>query len=240
MRGFSKAVFSLAVVSASIFANSSLWAQSTNQQLPFPFSNAPSASNRQSDTPTSNPAQTQPSFELPNLQGPLQNRQDETKQEKDAEETRLNIEKPLTGFQHFVFETTGRLLPNFGDSALQKVMPTDKGSQPVSADYEVGPGDEINIRVWGGINIDTRVVVDREGQEKDAGRDVDREQDILDQRAADHPPGGALLFRRRCRSPARPEPARQRPAHQRCIEIGAGPLSFWARLCAIAASKRAC
>lgn len=164
MRGFSKAVFSLAVVSASIFANSSLWAQSTNQQLPFPFSNAPSASNRQSDTPTSNPAQTQPSFELPNLQGPLQNRQDETKQEKDAEETRLNIEKPLTGFQQFVFETTGRLLPNFGDSALQKVMPTDKGSQPVSADYEVGPGDEINIRVWGGINIDTRAVVDREGQ----------------------------------------------------------------------------
>ena len=164
MRGFSKAMFSLAVVSASIFTSPGLLAQSTNQQLPFPFSNAPSASARQSDSSAAQPVQAQPSFQLPDSQGRLQNRQDQTEQEKEAEETRLNIEKPLTGFQQFVFETTGRLLPNFGDSALQKVMPTDKGSQPVAADYEVGPGDEINIRVWGAINIDTRVVVDREGQ----------------------------------------------------------------------------
>ena len=55
-----------------------------------------------------------------------------------------------------------------------------------------------------------------------AGETIDRLAVALDQRAL------------------RPAVARQRPAHQRCIEIGAGHLSFWARLCAIAASKRAC
>ena len=161
MRGFSRAVFSLAVVSASLFAGSSLWAQSTNQQLPFPFSNAPSANERQNANSSVNQFPALPVIQSPSQAG---QGQADPQPENEPDATRLSIEKPLTGFQQFVFETTGRLLPNFGDSALQNVMPTDRGSQPVSADYEVGPGDEINIRVWGGINIDTRAVVDREGQ----------------------------------------------------------------------------
>ena len=35
---------------------------------------------------------------------------------------------------------------------------------PVSADYTVGPGDEIVVRAWGSIDIDYRAVVDRNGQ----------------------------------------------------------------------------
>jgi protein involved in polysaccharide export with SLBB domain len=35
---------------------------------------------------------------------------------------------------------------------------------PVPARYAIGPGDELLIRVWGKIDLDTRVVVDRNGQ----------------------------------------------------------------------------
>ena len=35
---------------------------------------------------------------------------------------------------------------------------------PVSADYTVGPGDEIVVKAWGSIDIDFRAVVDRNGQ----------------------------------------------------------------------------
>jgi protein involved in polysaccharide export with SLBB domain len=35
---------------------------------------------------------------------------------------------------------------------------------PVSADYVVGPGDELLIRAWGSIDVDYRATVDRNGQ----------------------------------------------------------------------------
>jgi protein involved in polysaccharide export with SLBB domain len=35
---------------------------------------------------------------------------------------------------------------------------------PVPADYVIGPGDELLIRAWGKIDLDTKVIVDRNGQ----------------------------------------------------------------------------
>ena len=35
---------------------------------------------------------------------------------------------------------------------------------PVPADYVIGPGDELLVRVWGKVELETRVVVDRNGQ----------------------------------------------------------------------------
>ena len=35
---------------------------------------------------------------------------------------------------------------------------------PVPANYVLGPGDELLIHVWGKIDLDTRVTVDRNGQ----------------------------------------------------------------------------
>jgi protein involved in polysaccharide export with SLBB domain len=35
---------------------------------------------------------------------------------------------------------------------------------PVPADYAIGPGDELLIRVWGKVDLDARVTVDRNGQ----------------------------------------------------------------------------
>lgn len=68
-------------------------------------------------------------------------------------------------FQKFVLAATGRQLPNFGASffadALDTFAPVD--NVPVSADYVVGPGDEVMIRAWGSIDVDYRATVDRNG-----------------------------------------------------------------------------
>ncbi len=68
-------------------------------------------------------------------------------------------------FQRFVEAATGRLLPNFGASffadAQDSFAPVD--NVPVSADYVVGPGDEVMIRAWGSIDVDYRTTVDRNG-----------------------------------------------------------------------------
>ena len=68
-------------------------------------------------------------------------------------------------FQKFVEAATGRLLPLFGSSfftdAADTFTPVD--NVPVSADYTVGPGDEIVLRAWGSIDVDYRATVDRNG-----------------------------------------------------------------------------
>ena len=68
-------------------------------------------------------------------------------------------------FQRFVEQATGRMLPAFGAGffadAADSFSPLN--NVPVSADYTVGPGDEIVIRGWGSIDIDFRSTVDRNG-----------------------------------------------------------------------------
>jgi polysaccharide export outer membrane protein len=68
-------------------------------------------------------------------------------------------------FQKFVEAATGRMLPAFGARFFDK--PTDRaalpGNVPVSADYAVGPGDEVVLRAWGSIDVDYRSTVDRNG-----------------------------------------------------------------------------
>ncbi len=68
-------------------------------------------------------------------------------------------------FQKFVEAATGRLLPLFGAGffadAADSFAPVD--NVPVSADYTVGPGDEIVLRAWGSIDVDYRATVDRNG-----------------------------------------------------------------------------
>ncbi|HEX7441769.1 MAG TPA: SLBB domain-containing protein [Caldimonas sp.] len=68
-------------------------------------------------------------------------------------------------FQKFVEAATGRFLPVFGSTFFNDVAdsfnPVD--NVPVSADYTVGPGDEIILRAWGSIDVDYRTTVDRNG-----------------------------------------------------------------------------
>lgn len=76
-----------------------------------------------------------------------------------------NVEPP-TEFQLFIESSIGRQLPLFGYNLFQDVpstfAPVDR--IPVPANYVIGPGDELLIRAWGQIDVDARVVVDRNGQ----------------------------------------------------------------------------
>jgi protein involved in polysaccharide export with SLBB domain len=71
-----------------------------------------------------------------------------------------------TEFQIFAEDEAGHPLQVFGRKLFDEVpttfAPLDR--IPVPANYVVGPGDELLIHVWGKIDLDTRVTVDRNGQ----------------------------------------------------------------------------
>ena len=71
-----------------------------------------------------------------------------------------------TEFQIFAEDEAGHPLKVFGrelfDEAPTTFAPLDR--IPVPADYVIGPGDELLIHVWGKIDLDTHVIVDRNGQ----------------------------------------------------------------------------
>lgn len=68
-------------------------------------------------------------------------------------------------FQDFVAQSTGRDLPIFGAELFRNVPSTfaPVDNIPVTADYVIGPGDEIMIRAWGQLDVDFSAVVDRTG-----------------------------------------------------------------------------
>lgn len=73
--------------------------------------------------------------------------------------------EPATEFQRFVASSVGGVLPIFGASLFEGVpttfAPLDR--VPVTANYVVGPGDEILLRAWGQVNLDLALTVDRAG-----------------------------------------------------------------------------
>jgi protein involved in polysaccharide export with SLBB domain len=77
----------------------------------------------------------------------------------------LYPEEPASEFQEFIESSTGQQLRMFGYDLFKRVpstfAPVDR--IPVTADYTIGPGDEILLRGWGQVDIDYRVIVDRVG-----------------------------------------------------------------------------
>ncbi len=73
---------------------------------------------------------------------------------------------PATEFQDFVISSVGRKLPIYGASLFDRVpstfAPIDR--IPVTADYVIGPGDELLIRAWGQIDLEAKLIVDRDGE----------------------------------------------------------------------------
>lgn len=73
--------------------------------------------------------------------------------------------EPPTDFQRFIASSVGQVLPIFGANLFTGVpstfAPLDR--VPVTADYTIGPGDEILLRVWGQLNLDVSLTVDRGG-----------------------------------------------------------------------------
>jgi protein involved in polysaccharide export with SLBB domain len=74
--------------------------------------------------------------------------------------------RPETEFEQMVADSVGRALPLFGQSlflqAPSTFSPVDWMQVP--SDYIIGPGDELQIKVWGQVEANLRVIVDRSGQ----------------------------------------------------------------------------
>ncbi len=74
--------------------------------------------------------------------------------------------RPQTEFEQMVADSVGRTLPLFGQSLFLQppstFSPVDWMQVP--NDYIIGPGDELQIRIWGQVQASLRVIVDRSGQ----------------------------------------------------------------------------
>lgn len=81
---------------------------------------------------------------------------------------RNNPPPPLTKseFESFVEDAAGHPVPVYCRQLFNDTpttfAPIDR--VPVPADYVLAPGDELLVRVWGKVELETRVVIDRNGQ----------------------------------------------------------------------------
>jgi len=73
---------------------------------------------------------------------------------------------PQTEFQQMAADSAGRPLPLFGQSLFEQTPSTfaPMDQLQVPSDYVIGPGDELQIRIWGQLEADLRTTVDRSGQ----------------------------------------------------------------------------
>jgi protein involved in polysaccharide export with SLBB domain len=80
-------------------------------------------------------------------------------------EPKSAVPAPLSEFQAFVRDSSGRVLPIFGadlfNSPPSTFAPVD--NIPVTPDYVIGPGDELRLQIWGQVNQSGSFVVDRTG-----------------------------------------------------------------------------
>ena len=68
-------------------------------------------------------------------------------------------------FQRFVQETTGRLLPMYGRDLFDTPQAYAVDSAlPAPNDYLLGPGDEVQLKVWGPVDFNSSLTIDRNGQ----------------------------------------------------------------------------
>ncbi|MGC4055467.1 MAG: polysaccharide biosynthesis/export family protein [Paludibaculum sp.] len=92
---------------------------------------------------------------------------DDSKTEKAerSEKTALRPEPP-SEFQRFVASSFGQTLPIFGMELFAgEASPiTPIQQSPITTDYVIGPGDELVLRMWGQINQNLNLTVDRAGQ----------------------------------------------------------------------------
>ena len=83
----------------------------------------------------------------------------------ESERLRWEFERK-TDFEKYVFSLSGVDLKRFGADLVrdgdQSFSPPSNASVP--SDYIVGAGDEIFVRVWGSVDADLRLIVDREGR----------------------------------------------------------------------------
>lgn len=98
--------------------------------------------------------------------GQLTTYSDDTNRPNAQRSTTIQLPpEPLTEFQKFIASTTGQLLPIYGANLFRNVPSTfaPLDNTPVPPDYLLGPDDQIRVRVWGQVNFNANVRVDRSG-----------------------------------------------------------------------------
>lgn len=118
--------------------------------------------------PQQNPASIpQPGMNRPQTYSDIGNQNNQQNQNNNILNNQRPLPpQPLTEFQKFVAGTTGEVLPIFGASLFKNAPSTfaPMDEAPVPPDYVIGPGDELRIRIWGQVNFDANVRVDRAGE----------------------------------------------------------------------------
>jgi len=81
------------------------------------------------------------------------------------EKKRIPTQASRNLFQDFVTSSIGKRLPMYGYSLFDKAPSTFAPVEqvPVPADYVIGPGDQLQVRAWGQIDINYLASVDRSG-----------------------------------------------------------------------------
>ncbi|MFG6447190.1 SLBB domain-containing protein [Roseateles sp. BYS180W] len=76
------------------------------------------------------------------------------------------LDQPLSEFEQFVSAQAGSPVRRLGAELLapDSRSPLADGQRQIPADYLIGVGDEIHITLWGSVDADLRVVVDRSGR----------------------------------------------------------------------------
>ncbi|WP_090139156.1 SLBB domain-containing protein [Limnohabitans sp. DM1] len=67
-------------------------------------------------------------------------------------------------FQRFVASASGQALPLYGYNLFNGNNFNSLTNVPVPANYVLGPGDDIDLKLWGSIDTAIRLTVDRNGQ----------------------------------------------------------------------------
>lgn len=90
--------------------------------------------------------------------------QDAAKPEAPRTPSALRAYEP-SQFQRFVQESTGRLLTVHGQDLFNAPQAyTANSAIPAPDHYVLGPGDEVRLKVWGSVDFDAGLTLDRNGQ----------------------------------------------------------------------------
>ena len=139
------------------------------------FGSAPQSpsfgSSADGQAPTTGPARTGPATTDPRSTTPRPGTpaEDQAAQRRQAQSGQTETAQLPTlepnEFQTFIAQSTGRTLRRYGFDLFTGAPSTFAPVEniPMTLDYVIGPGDEIVIRVWGQIDAEHRVAVDRDG-----------------------------------------------------------------------------
>jgi protein involved in polysaccharide export with SLBB domain len=104
---------------------------------------------------------------VPNVtdQGGLGNAQSQLEAFEQARLLGMRAPSAPTDFQLMVRGSLGALLPVYGDSLFRQVPSTYAPLREVNVTpgYVLGPGDQLVLRIWGQVNLNAQLTVDRAG-----------------------------------------------------------------------------